>query len=223
MFNPEFRYLIAQDNVHNNIHINELINADLFTALLGSNVFISIISVLAINILLINTLIGGYKIVNHLLKLGIKGYMKILCLFTPGDKWQELALIATIVILGAMMFLTMNEFSKKLDDSFTRLKTQIKEKDAYITELELELKSIKSNIKRPVMIVETFLEDGGEVQDEGEEVQDEGEEVQDGGEEVQDEGEEVQDGGEEVQNGGEEVQDRGEEVQDGGEEVQDDV
>ena len=141
MFNPEFRYLIPEINVQD----NGLINGDIITTILGSTIFTTIFVVLGINFILINILIAVYNISNKILILVYKGYSNVLYLIMSRDGWQELSLIATIIFLGVIMFLTMNEFTKQLDESFTNLKTKIKEKEDRINELELELTLFKTN------------------------------------------------------------------------------
>ena len=72
-------------------------------------------------------------------RLVFKGLTKLWSLLTPGNQWQELFLIGSSILLGTLMLLIINEIFKKLDEAFTKLNNQLKEKDARIVALESKL------------------------------------------------------------------------------------
>ena len=126
MFKPEFRFLIDRED-------GEIL------PLIDSHLFTTFAMVVGLNIVLILGLLCVLKVGRIGLSLGFKGLTKIWSLLTPGNQWQELFLIGSSIFLGTMLILIMNEILKKLDDSFTKLHTQLKEKDARIVALEEQL------------------------------------------------------------------------------------
>ena len=126
MFKPEFRFLIDRED-------GEIL------PLIDSHLFTTFAMVVGLNIALIIGLLLVLKVGRIGLSLVFKGLTKIWSLLTPGNQWQELFLIGSSIILGSMLILIMNEILKKLDDSFTKLHTQLKEKDARIVALEEQL------------------------------------------------------------------------------------
>ena len=126
MFKPEFRFLIDQEDGE----ILPLIDSHLFTTL---------VMVVGLNIILIIGLLTALKVGRVGLHLLFKALTQIWGLLTPGNEIQDLFLIGSSIFLGSMLILIMNELLKKLDDSFTKLNIQLKEKDARIIELETNL------------------------------------------------------------------------------------
>ena len=126
MFKPEFRFLIDRED-------GEIL------PLIDSHLFTTFAMVVGLNIALILGLLCALKVGRVGLTLVFKGLTKIWSLLTPGNQWQELFLIGSSIFLGAMLILIMNEILQKLDDSFTKLHTQLKEKDARIVALEEQL------------------------------------------------------------------------------------
>ena len=126
MFKPEFRFLIDRED-------GEIL------PLIDSHLFTTFAMVVGLNIALIIGLLIVIKVGRIGLSLVFKGLTKIWSQLTPGNQWQELFLIGSSIILGSMLILIMNEILKKLDDSFTKLHTQLKEKDARIVALEEKL------------------------------------------------------------------------------------
>ena len=126
MFKPEFRFLIDRED-------GEIL------PLIDSHLFTTFAMVVGLNIALIIGLLCVLKVGRIGLSLVFKGLTKIWSQLTPGNQWQELFLIGSSIILGSMLILIMNEILKKLDDSFTKLHTQLKEKDARIVALEEKL------------------------------------------------------------------------------------
>jgi hypothetical protein len=126
MFKPEFRFLIDQED-------GEIL------PLIDSHLFTTFAMVVGLNIALIIGLLCVLKVGRIGLSLVFKGLTKIWSQLTPGNQWQELFLIGSSIFLGSMLILIMNEILKKLDDSFTKLNNQLKEKDALIVALEEKL------------------------------------------------------------------------------------
>ena len=126
MFKPEFRFLIDRED-------GEIL------PLIDSHLFTTFAMVVGLNIALILGLLCALKVGRVGLTLVFKGLTKIWSLLTPGNQWQELFLIGSSIFLGAMLILIMNEILQKLDDSFTKLHSQLKEKDARIVALEEQL------------------------------------------------------------------------------------
>ena len=122
MVKPEFRFLIDREDGE----ILPLIDSHLFTAF---------VMVVGLNI----ALILGFLIALDVGRLVFKGLTKIWSLLTPGNQWQELFLIVSSIFLGTLMLLIINEIFKKLDEAFTKLNNQLKEKDARIVALESKL------------------------------------------------------------------------------------
>jgi hypothetical protein len=122
MVKPEFRFLIDREDRE----ILPLIDSHLFTAF---------VMVVGLNI----ALILGFLIALDVGRLVFKGLTKIWSLLTPGNQWRELFLIGSSIFLGTLMLLIINEIFKKLDEAFTKLNNQLKEKDARIVALESKL------------------------------------------------------------------------------------
>jgi hypothetical protein len=122
MIKPEFRFLIDREDRE----ILPLIDSHLFTAF---------VMVVGLNIVLIL----GFLIALDVGRLVFKCLTKLWSLLTPGNQWRELFLIGSSIFLGTLMLLIINEIFKKLDEAFTKLNNQLKEKDARIVALESKL------------------------------------------------------------------------------------
>ena len=122
MVKPEFRFLIDREDGE----ILPLIDSHLFTAF---------VMVVGLNIVLIL----GFLIALDVGRLVFKCLTKLWSLLTPGNQWRELFLIGSSIFLGTLMLLIINEIFKKLDEAFTKLNNQLKEKDARIVALESKL------------------------------------------------------------------------------------
>ena len=136
IFQPEFRFLIDRED-------GEIL------PLIDSHLFTTFALVVGLNIVLILGLLTVFKVGKTGLTLLFKGLTKIWSLLTPGNQWQELFLIGSSIFLGVMLILIMNEILKKLDNSLTKLNTQLKEKDARIVALEekLALKLVQDSVE----------------------------------------------------------------------------
>ena len=122
MIKPEFRFLIDREDRE----ILPLIDSHLFTAfvmVVGLNIALILVFLIALDV--------G--------RLVFKGLTKLWSLLTPGNQWQELFLIGSSILLGTLMLLIINEIFKKLDEAFTKLNNQLKEKNARIVALESKL------------------------------------------------------------------------------------
>jgi hypothetical protein len=134
MYNPELRYLIEQDN-------GELMPVVIPPFEIGA-VLLTIFGSKFIGSKFI-----GSKFIGSYYKIAMLPFEYIWSILTPGNELLELALIASSIFAGVMWILTMNELTKKLDISFEKLKTQLKEKDLRIIELESELEWLKNEDK----------------------------------------------------------------------------
>jgi hypothetical protein len=161
MFKPEFRFLIDRED-------GEIL------PLIDSHLFTTFAMVVGLNIALIIGLLCVLKVGRIGLTLVFKGLTKIWSQLTPGNQWQELFLIGSSIFLGSMLILIMNEILKKLDDSFTKLHTQLKEKDALIVALEekLALNVVQESVanmdlkEEELLLKESDNESGDESDDE---------------------------------------------------------
>ena len=146
MVKPEFRFLIDREDGEN----LPLIDSHLFTAfamVVGINIALILVFLIALDV--------G--------RLVFKGLTKLWSLLTPGNQWQELFLIGSSIFLGTLMLLIINEMFKKLDEAFTKLNKQLKEKDARIVALEskLDLKEKESGGVRGTPVESDESESGG--------------------------------------------------------------
>ena len=141
MYNPEIRYLIAEDND----------NRELMMPFVDGYVFAAIIvSVLSL-LIVVCGLIPLFKItcliliqISHLLE-----YLWTICWnqLTPGNQWIEIAFIITSIVAFSVLIRTMEGVSNQLDSSFTKLKTEIAERNEKIAKLELEIVRLKESIQ----------------------------------------------------------------------------
>ena len=141
MYHPEFRYLITEDND----------NRELMMPFVDGYVFAAIIvSVLSL-LIVVCGLIPLFKIISliliqlsHLLE-----YLWTICWnqLTPGNQWIEIAFIITSIVAFSVLIRTMEGVSKQLDSSFTKLKTEIAERNEKIAKLELEIVRLKESIQ----------------------------------------------------------------------------
>jgi hypothetical protein len=144
MYNPEIRYIIEQEH-------GELMPVVIPPFEIGA-VLLTIIGSKFIGSKFIGSkFIGskfiGSKFIGSYYKIAMLPFEYIWSILTPGNELLELALIAISIFTGVMWILTMNELTKKLDISFEKLKTQLKEKDLRIVELESELEGLKNEDK----------------------------------------------------------------------------
>ena len=123
MFNPEFRFVIAQEGVFMQLMDNELCIKILNTVM---NMFITI----CVTVFACKTAIALFMLV-----LPVLNYILTIVL-TPRNQLLELGIILLTFTTFITMSLAMNEMTTQLDNSFTKLREQCKKKDIRILELE---------------------------------------------------------------------------------------
>ena len=123
MFNPEFRFVIAQGGV-----FIQLMDNELFTKIFNTvmNVFITFCVTVFVCKTAISIFMLVFPVLNYILTI----------VLTPGNQLIELGIILLTFITFITMSLAMNEMTNQLDISFTKLKEQCREKDIRIAELE---------------------------------------------------------------------------------------
>jgi hypothetical protein len=139
MFNPEFRYLLVQEE--NNNVMMPFINNDIIIT-----IFIFICA--GINVLAISTIFWmSYKLF---------GYSSLITKFiwtalwhslTPGNQWLEIALLVSSIIAAYFMIIAFKGIEEIIDSGFTKLKNEINKKDEKIKELEAKLLSLEESSK----------------------------------------------------------------------------
>jgi hypothetical protein len=168
MYNPELRFLIAQEN--GEMFPFPFIDTHIFAAVIvvGINLFISSFVIM-----------GIYKLAMILLNLSFVACQYLWSILTPGNEILEVALISSSIFAAGMWILAMNELSTKLDSTFEKLKNRLKEKDSRITELESELAALIKGKGENVMIVENESEDEQQEDEQQEDEQQEDEQQED--------------------------------------------
>lgn len=140
MFNPEFRYLLAQDE--RNGQMMPLIDPHVFTALF----------VCGINgIALATTCFLLYNVSDYV-SIPVKNLLTPLWnSLTPGNELVEMTIIISSIICSVTLLVLVRSVADVLESGFTKLRNEIKEKDERIRELEEELlvasKQKSKNIK----------------------------------------------------------------------------
>jgi hypothetical protein len=129
MFNPEFRYLLVQEE--RNGDMMPFIDKHLFAAIL----------VCGINCII---LFGICRIAYELFSFtGIFAKYLWIALWnslTPGHQWLDLAVIITGIGSSAAMFITLTGMFDTLDNGFKKLEDELNKKVQRIRELEEKLK-----------------------------------------------------------------------------------
>jgi hypothetical protein len=129
MFNPEFRFLIAQEN--GEALLMQLMDHELFTKIFNTvmNMFITFVVTVFACKTTISIFMLVLPVINYILTIVWNS-------LTPGNQLIELGIILLTFIMFITMSLAMNEMTNQLDISFTKLKEQSREKDIRIAELE---------------------------------------------------------------------------------------
>ncbi len=129
MFNPEFRMLIAQENGEE--LLMHLMDHQLITKVF--NTVMNMIITFGVTVFACKTTISIFMLVlpviNYILTMAWNS-------LTPGNQLLELGIIVSTLIMFITMMMAMNEMTNQLDNSFTKLKEQSREKDIRIAELE---------------------------------------------------------------------------------------
>ena len=138
MYHPEFRYLITEDN-DNREMMMPFINGYVFAAII-----VSVLSLLIV--------VGGIFTAFTLTSLIVIPLFKYLWtifwnVLTPGNQWLEIVFIITSIVAFSGLIRTMEGVSNQLDMSFTKLKTEIAERNEKIAKLELEILKMKESLQ----------------------------------------------------------------------------
>lgn len=135
MFNPEFRYLIAQEERNGQM----LPNIDY--ALSATVVCIA-------NLLCV--LVAGWSVYN------IFNYIAIVTkylatsfwnILTPGNEWLEIVLMLSSLVAATMVYKSLKGMGDILDSKFTELKDLISKKEEHIKDLEEKLRSTQEKLR----------------------------------------------------------------------------
>ena len=136
MFNPEFRYLLIQEE--RNGDMMPIIDKHIIAAICvcGINAFvIGLIAISAFKIFSYSGIISKYI------------WVALWNLLTPGQQWLELAFIVSSIVAAVMMFMVFEGMSNIIDKNFEKIKAEIAKKDERIRELEAKLIEIgESNV-----------------------------------------------------------------------------
>lgn len=127
MFNPEFRYLINQEEQNNQMMDLDYIFAG------GMIVCVNMIGIVVIGSLAYKILEYGVIFTKELVK-------SIWDTITPANEWLEVILIVTSIASAAILFLSLKGIGDLLDNSLTKMKNLLMEKDTQIKKLEEKLR-----------------------------------------------------------------------------------
>ena len=128
MFNPEFRYLLIQDERNGNMM--PIIDKHIIAAICVCSINVFIIGLIAIS---------AFKVFS---------YAGVICKYiwtalwnslTPGQQWLELAFIVSSIVAAVMMIMAFEGMSNIIDKNFEKIKAEIAKKDKRIKELEAKL------------------------------------------------------------------------------------
>ena len=150
MYNPEFRYLIAEDNGEPMIPFAD---GYVFAAIIVCGVSLLIVVGGIITAFTLTSLI--VIPLRHLLEYLWELFWNSL---TPGNQWLDIAIITTSIVPFIVLFRTIEGISDDLDRSFKKLKKEIAERNEKITGLELEIVKLKERIQE-TKIQETKIQE----------------------------------------------------------------
>ena len=147
MFNPEFRFVIAQEDGEG--LLMQLMDHQLFTKVF--NIIMNVFITFCVTVFACKTTISIFMLVFPVLNYILTTAWNSL---TPGNQLLEAVMIVSTLIMFITMMLAMNEMTNQLDNSFTILREQCREKDKRILELESYVKIL---INDPTLKNETTL------------------------------------------------------------------
>ena len=150
MYNPEFRYLIAEDNGEPMIPFAD---GYVFAAIIVCGVSLLIVVGGIITAFTLTSLI--VIPLRHLLEYLWELFWNSL---TPGNQWLDIAIITTSIVPFIVLFRTIEGISDDLDRSFKKLKKEIAERNEKITGLELEIVKLKERLQE-TKIQETKIQE----------------------------------------------------------------
>lgn len=133
MFNPEFRYLLVQEE--RNGEMMPFIDPHVFSAIFicGTN---------GIVLCAIGWIV--YKLFGYYGRTAKYLWVALWNSLTPGHEWFDLVLILSTLITGIVMFFALKGMGDVLDKGFIKLKHEINKKDERIRELEAKIASLEA-------------------------------------------------------------------------------
>lgn len=133
MFNPEFRYLLVQEE--RNGEMMPFIDPHVFGA----------IFVCGTNGLVLGSIVWiAYKLFGYSGTAAKYFWTALWNSLTPGNEWLDLAIIISTLISGIVMMFALKGMGDVLDKGFTKLKNEINKKDERIRELEAKIASLEA-------------------------------------------------------------------------------
>ena len=141
MFNPEFRYLLVQEER----------NGDMMPII--DKHIVAAICVCGMNALVVcGALMAAYKLFLYTGDMSKYLWSALWNSLTPGNQWLDLAFIVTSIISGVVMVMSMKGIADVLDNGITKLKNELKKKDERIRELEAKLEDLELKKKKEIKI-----------------------------------------------------------------------
>jgi hypothetical protein len=133
MFNPEFRYLLVQEE--RNGDMMPFIDKHLFAAIFVCGInFVILFGICHI----------AYELFSYTGVFAKYLWIALWNSLTPGHQWLDLAVIITGIGSSVAMFTALTGIFDTLDNGFTRLKNELNKKDERIRELEEKLKEVEN-------------------------------------------------------------------------------
>jgi hypothetical protein len=128
MFNPEFRYLLIQEE--RNGDMMPIIDKHIIAAICVCGINAFIIGLIAIS---------AFKVFSYAGVMSKYIWTALWNSLTPGHQWLELAVIVSSIVAAVMMFMAFEGMSNIIDKNFEKIKAEIAKKDERIKELEAKL------------------------------------------------------------------------------------
>ncbi len=128
MFNPEFRYLLIQEE--RNGDMIPIIDKHIIAAICVCGINAFVIGLIAIS---------AFKVFSYAGVISKYIWIALWNTLTPGQQWLELALIVSSIASAAMMFMAFEGMSNIIDKNFEKIKAEVAKKDERIKELEAKL------------------------------------------------------------------------------------
>ena len=129
MLTPEFIFAIEQE--HGEGLLMQLMDHQLFTKVF--NIIMNVFITFCVMIFACKTMFPIFMLMFDFLNYTLTTGWNLL---TPGNQLLEAAMIVSTISMFITMMLAMNEMTNQLDNSFTNLREQCREKDKRILELE---------------------------------------------------------------------------------------
>jgi hypothetical protein len=139
MFNPEFRYLLDQEENDGVMIMMPIIDKHIIAAICvcGLNALVACGAIMA-----------AYKVFLYTGYMSKYLWTQLWNSLTPGNQWIDLAVIISSIICSGVMVMAMKGMADVLDNGFIKLKNELKKKDERIRELEAKLELEKKEGKK---------------------------------------------------------------------------